>query len=916
MKLFHLKINGKVNCVLNFDKEQYEKTLVIENTTPNPVLFSIPIANSHEFGHQAFTIQTEKGKESVILLPIQETSVTVRTGLVSKELTVTMVGANDVSSAAKKDQIIADEIKKILGSAATTNATGVFDDQTGTYTCNESVRDNLEFRIVFILKLVDTKGTVRESSNSVKVVLCPKESIYVATLDFGSEASQILEYNSKKQTRVDASCIMDIFTEMGVQMGKLGKSITLTPHNSPNNQEHIQYDPDKHLFRSHFFAPQKVSDKDAFVPAVPPQKNPHLKLLNTYTEIQSLMADHFTLPNVKIETLANEKQEIIVDTASGIPRLDRVIDFRDRYFYRSSINAFIYLILNKVAGEAGVSTAENLSVYLRLSVLMPNVYNQVELSTRLKDINEDIAYMLSLPEFHQVIRGVEVNALSESDASILGFICAKRNEALGLKKGNYLIMDAGKGTLDFSVLQFEPDADAESIFVCEYRSGIVGSGNAITYAVFLDLMADMLTNTYGIKSRSIREHVIGEIIRYLIAGGDEASLAELMRYVDRYKCLFGNKSPEQLADEPAPEEGSDQSDASPASYPITPHKDESGATSSIDLPNSEGSITLQTIIEWVKSLFVNTLNPLISDLAESRADMSYTRAMIRNLADSALLSFGFRGGIDFIVLSGRGFKMPQFKNAILNNIRQVDKWKNAQLIEWKDDDKSINAKNVCLYVNEMIAKKMYDGRVVGRPFVRKQGEDPSEFKIEEPVIRGSFREKIRKTTDRVVDVLLEYFGDAGNDSRMNPMSDSDFEKGIPVKISSLMDSICISGTYYMLPNNGRKGQATIYFDGDEFIFVSNGTAGQFDSMVSQPVEYLFESLFPYGRLPERIPFPRMKPSHYLRRPSPASTTTPTEAAAEEETSDIDDNKDVSVSDNAGQAAGTSDSEIDDILNKL
>lgn len=910
MKLFHIKINDKVNCVINFDKNQYEKTLVIENTTSNPVLFSLPAADSVEFGHQAFSIQTEKGKDSVIVLPIQERSVIAGGGLVQKELLVTLVGADNVSSEDKKKKVILEQIESILLAAPSSSATGDFNEMTGTYTCNERCTDNLEFRIVFVLKLINDNGLVQDAENSVKVVLCPKKSIYVATLDFGSEASQILEYNSTKQTRVDPSCIMDIFTEMGTQFGKLGKTIDLVPHNSVRNQEYIQYDADKHLFRSHFFAPQKVSEKDVFQAAVPPRSNPHLKMLNTYTEVQHLVADHFTLPNVKIETLANDKQEIIVeDTPTGIPRLDRAIDFKERYFYRSSINAFIYLILNKVAGDATPLA------YLRLSLLMPNVYNQVELSTRLKDINEDITYMLNLPEFAEKIRGVEVNALSESDASIIGFICAKRDVALKLRKGNYLIMDAGKGTLDFSVLQFNPDANAGSIFVCEYRSGIVGSGNAITYAVFLDLMAEMLENSYGIKDKSNREYVIGEIIRHLIAKGDEASLAELIRYIDHYKCLYGEKLSEQLADKPKTAGETTSSPSSRSNYLVTIKKNENGEPYGIQLQGSDRQITLQDIIEWVKTLFDNPLNPLLSELTDIHIDMSYTQAMIQNLADSALLAFGFRGNIDYLVLSGRGFKMPQFKNAVLKNIRQVEKWRNAELIEWHDDEHSINAKNVCLYVNEMIAKKLYDGRVVGRPFVRKQGEDPSEFKIEEQSSkRNTIGDKVRKATDRIVNIMIDYFGDASSETSINPMTDSDFDKGIPVKISSLMDSICISGTNYMLPSNGRKGQATIYFDGDEFIFVSGGMAGQFDSVVAQPVEYLFESLFPYGRLPERIPFPRMKASSSLRDSVPANSAKDMDTEAEIPVND--NSTENPVHESEAQAGKTADSEIDDILNKL
>jgi len=886
MKLLSIKINNSINCVFNFDNpNRYPKTYVVNNTSTDPILFSLQTTNSN--GRMAYMLQTERGRKDISLLSVEDIENEVQnketsSNLISRTITLKFFARDYIPTELSTEQKTNIE-KKILEYKKGFPSPDLRRHCTpkGDFLCLAGSHEIVEYTVVLVIVSISRFGAFREESSSFKIVLCPRKHIYQATLDFGSEASQALEYNCN-DAKIGGYNIMTLFRELG---STLGKSIALNDEEYLKNLDYIQFDKDKHLFRSHFFAPRSVDmTTECFEPACNPKDNPHLKMMTTYSEIDSLKETYFTLPNVKIASLTHDRPEVVVKTSTGEQSRDAT-QFHHRYFYRSAINAFIYQILKRTASEA---EEEGIVAYLRLTVLMPNVYNQKELSIRMKDINEDVSALLELDEFKDIIRGVEVNSISESDASILGFMTADTKLALTLKKGNYLIIDAGKGTLDFSVLRFDPVA-AGQVFLSQYRSGIVGSGNAITYAIFLDLMSAMLSSApYHVPQEYI-ESGIKAIIRHLVMSGDEATLAELMKYVERYKRYYGELYPKgketgsMVNGEPNGKKYDSPGIKCTFLYDDTLKKVEiikKGGNTASD--GKKLLISLQDdILEWVKNLFEDPIHPDTSSIkSEAPTTLSYTERMINQLRDDALKGFGYVGRIDYIVMSGRAFHLPQFSDAIISGIRSVAAWEKAQLIRWEDAQQVINAKNLCLYVNNMLSQDKYDGRVVGRPALRKHGEDPILYKTdEEKAEMGTFiawlnghtwtqwavnpcitlTQKAKGKKPKVS--LKSLFGDRHQPTIMN---DKDYLRGISVSIESTLDQIAISGTNYTLPNNARVGvPATIYFDGDEFLYVSDGSAQGFDPVVSPSVFHVFESTFPYGFTRDDIPIPKAR----LSRPA-------------------------------------------------
>lgn len=844
MKLLAIKICNKTNHVFCFDDEKrYPKTFVIQNNNANIKLITLPLESSHsEFGKATYSLMTEKGEIDVMVSSIKES--TIKDGpqnMNRRSLTLKMIGRDFFEYEATNEQKkkTSDLIKKVLAKGKTPEE---FDETTGEYRIHLDKTSGTSFVVTVILQIVDANGNIDEESCSCQILLAPAKMVFHATLDFGSEATQIMEYN-QSDPKIGPGSISHIFRDMATLFNK---RIDFDNHDSETNRGFIQFDEDERLYRSHYFAPKTVSITDSFN-ACSPINNKHIDFFCSYDDIdkENYKEKHFTLPNVKIASLMNQTPQIRVKDRK-LNRFEDVTSFKNRFFYRSAINAFLYQIISDISYKARL--ADLPCAYVSLMVLMPNVYDQKQLGQRMRDLHSDMATIISSDDFKDIIGGVEINSISESDASILGYMNVFRKNTLLLNKGNYLIMDAGKGTLDFSVLHFNPEAEKSKQYTSLYRSGIVGSGNAISYAIFLDLMTMMLKekNSSSFSDGSIVKDCIKRIIRELIANGDEYLLTEMMRYIDHYKCLI-SKNAVELRDEPKQSSSLSSSKLSKPENSEKENKEEENGPSFV-LYGTE--LSLRNIVEWLKKQFSDPNRPLSSDKAYKRGELDYTERMIKNLSNDALKSFGFRGSIDYVIMTGRGFRMPQFRDAILNGLKSVDIWSKFKEMTFDEKDNGYNAKNICLFVNEMVSSGFYDGRIIGKPEHIKHGEDPFLYKPEEQKENTNGLQRwIKKRSHKKKAVKL--FADGGG---ATVMSDDSYINGIPVDIKTPNDLICISGTYYRLPGNANEGDhAIIYFNGSEFTFVCNETDQEFGPVAQESVSHVYESLFPYGSVPTTIP---------------------------------------------------------------
>lgn len=320
-------------------------------------------------------------------------------------------------------------------------------------------------------------------TGKITVDCIPDDDIYDAVLDFGSEASQMMI--SKESTL--QKC--ELFN------GCARHFYGLDPAKIADRTYDQQEDGDDELFRSVYFLPRQMNDTQDVsqaVVATPGEDDPLLEFITKRDDPDKGQR----LPNIKISYLSGEHPDNVNpnDLHQGI-----VMRF---------IHEAVMEVMEKRRGRLG-------KCGIRLYLLVPNVMEQGQLSDFLKDIRKHT----DAPEFRQLLPEAmkdvvfDIHSYSESDASFVSWLD-------NVEPGNYLIIDVGKGTTDFSIIKVENGQNAISI----YRSGFVGAGNALTYAIFVNYVVSM----GGITKAK-------DIIKKVLYKAEDAELYRLENILESYK---------------------------------------------------------------------------------------------------------------------------------------------------------------------------------------------------------------------------------------------------------------------------------------------------------------------------------------------------------------------------------------------
>lgn len=184
------------------------------------------------------------------------------------------------------------------------------------------------------------------------------------------------------------------------------------------------------------------------------------------------------------------------------------------------LNNFMHCILRQLTNDN--------PTFLRLNMLMPNVYPQNKVYRVVKGL---YAGFNAMKNKYSCFKGVEIQVLSESDAAFLGVRTVnewgnQNQKIINKENGYFLVIDAGKGTTDFSILRQQENCN---VFDSVYRSGIPISGNYITYA-FYEAVRDFC-NQQGITLND----KLSDALK-----GDRAKLLE---FVDNIEQLKRNYNP-------------------------------------------------------------------------------------------------------------------------------------------------------------------------------------------------------------------------------------------------------------------------------------------------------------------------------------------------------------------------------------
>ena len=320
------------------------------------------------------------------------------------------------------------------------------------------------------------------------------------TLDFGSEASQM-------------SCNIK---STGIQIVRRLNEIVGLEEKSESYRQGMLSD---YKYRSIYFINRQVPDssitcwgdipmkygKDSFIQTLIKMNEtpssyskwtqlPNLKLLELLGADLPWPNPDIALPdgsNVEIESLQNDQNKIL----------------------RLLLSQFVYVALEELNKNAD---------YLHFILLVPNVYMQDKVYEVLCDLYRDFDIIRLSNEKYEKWKGIEVDVMSESDASFMGYINSGKKYVRGHKHS--LIIDVGKGTTDFSILI--GDDKNHMRFESAYRAGIPIAGNILTYA-FYEALKSWL-NQHGIT------------IDDKLQDAAEINKVQLMDFMDNLETLKAN----------------------------------------------------------------------------------------------------------------------------------------------------------------------------------------------------------------------------------------------------------------------------------------------------------------------------------------------------------------------------------------
>ena len=477
-----------------------------------------------------------------------------------------------------------------------------------------------------------------------------------AALDFGSEASQIrFGGNSANNPVID--------TLLSIQNDAVDKE----------DEEYWQGKPGDSLYKSVFFihtkpGTTKYADKplvgyhNAFV-------QPLLKSTTRRDTYQMLEL----LPNLKLIEIGNgfvafssKRIEFGVDSnieVGDTPNLSSQ-PLRESIL-RIILSNFLHCMLYDIGGS------KQKDKFLRMVLMVPNVYYQSKIYSLMRGLYEDYS-TIQADNSYPTCKGFEVQVVSESDAAFLG-VKHTRRDIKNAKNGYFLIIDAGKGTTDFSILQQQ---ECFANYSSLYRDGIPASGNVLTYAFYEALHAFM--NAHGIELSS------------MLKSAEKSELLQFMNHLEQFKKDY--KKSQEICE--APKKNNINSMANLNTYLLNESKKKH------QIPNSE----------------------------------AYVDRKVKLLCESLELSMKYymeTKTIQFlqVLLTGRGFLFEPFKKAVIEMLLK-NKWikNNDSVIRINGDE----AKTICLAGALAIEKECSvncNSGLIGSPIIRQTTDHGNWFHL-------------------------------------------------------------------------------------------------------------------------------------------------------------------------------------------
>lgn len=798
MILQNLLVNGKYACTLNYETTDKPERFIIENGKDAYLdLLVFPVRNDN-----ACYVEKESGRDYYYLNAIDWKEKEPA----QYELTLTFESKNKNpqnnngghNRGAQTDNQLP-QIDNLIRTRKQKNKSGQLDANEVIMIAANGI--NTPTRIDVTCKL-------DERVAHICLFVGQRKNIADVVLDFGSEASQMAIFPRGETMTIKH--IVNLFDE-----------IKADRYPDEDNKKLVQYANDNKLFRSIFYIKKEIPDAENKA-----YNNPY-KLLTAgndddklfvafakYDDVQkeAFRKAYFISPNVKLSSYGGVELPKIKCTNNNITENIEITEFNNKLFYRSNILLFLLHALNKVANSLTWKNA----TFVSFKVLMPNVYDQQEIAQTLKLLQDDIQSALDSANCSR-IKGFELTAVSESDASLLGVFCLL-NSMTRPNAGNYLILDAGKGTLDFSLLKIE-DNNGIRTYKNIWRSGIIGAGNSLTYGYLLAMLRQFLEETCAnLPANANTDQRMKEFLWRNILGcgkddeqvtgaGDMANLANMMNSIEEYKkSTFDQKG----------------------------NKNIQKATETAD---DWSRLQITTFTKWIEKSIINK-RPLAYYT-------EYVEAIMQSLTNEVLESIqkmqkGHTNDIDFVVFAGRAFKMQAFKTMMKEKLKKANKSRNITETCYDSEDLANPMKAICLFGGSIINEGSYSRKIIPVPLLIKQESAPAS-----PQADNAASEKEQSYIN-----ILRSIGSIGKKINIFSVHNDDETSynlkndGYKMNVTKEYTHFNLGGRIYSIPN-GVSGEIRVFFDGTNYIICKDGHTMSLSGGVNLRIpRFLFSSFFP------------------------------------------------------------------------
>lgn len=616
-------------------------------------------------------------------------------------------------------------------------------------------------------------------SGKIRVHCVPSDDLYNVVLDFGSEASQMLIRRNADGAGTNPHQLFAYMLRHYWQAVVGG-----------NRRVYDQQDDNPELFRSIFFKKENTSMNNHFEMQEP---NDQDSFINFITRRNRNSGER--IPNVKISFLTGQQIE-------GADRTRLHVGIIMRFLHEALKR--IGELQNEAMRGIDVNTA------VRFTILLPNVMPQSDVSSLIHKLHE----LANTPEFLKkfsdciTVPYIQVACCSESDASFL-----ERMNVIGLAPGDRcLTIDIGKGTTDFSITKKIDANKATSLF----RSGFVGAGNAVSYAIFDNCIEQMV-------GKSKKKEVIKKVL-----DAEPALLFDLDNTIEEIK-----------------------------------HNWRKNSSSNSPLAEISPNASVEVVLDKIR------MAKGISDTTGSITKMAegITENILKRLPDVK---------INKIVVSGRAFRFNELKEVLERKLaekfRGVDCVYNDQsaksgcLLGASSTIKlSLSSSMVGMpFILDASKLDLSNPKEILKEIAESANTDKSVTTTINSVVSNKKLDSIAKVANSMVSLVSEWFknddegysrGGASTSKSIANSTDEARELMSQGKEYSKINSnslISISGRYYVpadqytIDDSHRPYQ--IYFDGEEFYLRHKEGSHKLVAAAMQGDQNLcFESQFPYSR---------------------------------------------------------------------